>query len=343
MLDSLLEYATKKIKSVNNLVDLKKIKIELLSSNSLVNIKIKEISQLDVQDRKILGSKFNNIKKQINDLLNIQQEIIGKQTLTSSYYNEDIDVTAPSRPYLQGSIHPVTQCQEELIKILMHLGFNIKYGPNIESDWYNFSALNMSKNHPARCMHDTFYLKSKNDNLLLRTHTSPVQIRVMELDKPPFKFIAPGRVYRSDSDITHTPMFHQIEGLLIDKEINMGHLKYVINNIIRNFFKPLEVEIRFRPSFFPFTEPSAEVDIRISGNNKWLEVLGCGIVHPNIFKNVGLNKKLYSGFAFGLGVERFAMLKYGIKDLRQFFEGDMRWLKHYSFSCFNTIVKINNI
>jgi phenylalanyl-tRNA synthetase alpha chain len=297
---------------------------------------MKKLGQLDGEERKNFGLAINKVKEQIQELLSKRYSILEKEELNKRFYQEKLDLTIPARPYKQGSIHPITQCLDELIQIFAQLGFTIKYGPNIESDWYNFTALNIDENHPARQMHDTFYLQGQKDNnVLLRTHTSPIQIRTMQSEKPPFRFIAPGRTYRSDSDMTHTPMFHQIEGLVIDKDIHMGHLKYVINDLISSFFEQSDIEVQFRPSFFPFTEPSAEVDIRIQGNNKWLEVLGCGMVHPNVLRNVGIDPNEYQGFAFGLGIERFAMLKYGIKDLRQFFEGDMRWLKHYGFSPFD--------
>jgi phenylalanyl-tRNA synthetase alpha chain len=220
----------------------------------------------------------------------------------------------------------------ELLEIFVRLGCEVKEGNSIEDDWHNFTALNFPEHHPARQMHDTFYLQ---DDSLLRTHTSTVQIRSMISGKPPFRFVAPGRTYRSDSDMTHTPMFHQIEALVIDKDLHMGHLKHFVTEFIHQFFERDDMEVRLRPSFFPFTEPSAEVDIRMNSEGKWLEVLGCGMVHPNVLRNCNIDPEEYQGFALGMGVERFAMLKYGIEDLRQFFEGDKRWLDHYSFSAFD--------
>ena len=337
MLEQILISAKQKIELATNLQALQQVKVEFLGKQSMLNQEMKKLGQLNEEERKNFGLAINKIKEQIQELLNKKYTILEAEELNKRFANEKLDLTIPARPYKQGSIHPITQCMEELIQIFAQLGFTIKYGPNIETDWYNFTALNIDENHPARQMHDTFYLQKQedNNNMLLRTHTSPIQIRTMQNERPPFRFIAPGRTYRSDSDMTHTPMFHQIEGLVIDKDINMGHLKYVINNLINNFFEQSAIEVQFRPSFFPFTEPSAEVDIRIHGSAKWLEVLGCGMVHPNVLRNVGIDPNEYRGFAFGLGIERFAMLKYGIKDLRQFFEGDIRWLKHYAFSPFD--------
>jgi len=245
----------------------------------------------------------------------------------------------PGRTYFAGKIHPVSQVIDEVTSIFSEIGFSVEEGPDVENEYYNFSALNTPENHPARDMHDTFYLDRSKD-LLLRTHTSPVQIRTMLKGKPPFKIIAPGRTYRCDSDQTHSPMFHQLEGLHIDKNINMGHLKGCLYYFVKKFFEVEKVKIRFRPSHFPFTEPSAEVDIgykiqdgkiKIGEGDKWLEILGCGMVHPNVLKNVKVNPKQYQGYAFGVGIDRLAMLKYGINDLRAFFESDIRWLEFYGF------------
>ena len=247
--------------------------------------------------------------------------------------------TLPIRPYQQGKIHPVSQVIDEISSIFSEIGFSVAEGPDVETEYNNFTALNTPEDHPARDMHDTFYLE-KNKKLLLRTHTSPVQIRTMLNGKPPFKIIVPGRTYRCDSDQTHAPMFHQLEGLHIDKNITMGHLKGCLDYFIKEFFEVKNVKMRFRPSHFPFTEPSAEVDIGyrienekivIGEGNKWLEILGCGMVHPNVLKNAKVNYKKYRGFAFGMGIDRLAMLKYGINDLRAFFETDYRWLSHFGF------------
>jgi phenylalanyl-tRNA synthetase alpha chain len=333
MLDKILDSITTKIEATVSLKDLQQIKVEALGKSSLINQEMQKLGKATQEERKTLGQKINSVKQQIEQLISNKCQELEAKELEERLKIEQVDITQPVRPIKKGSIHPITQCMEELIQVFSKYGFDIKDGPNIESDWYNFTALNIDEDHPARQMHDTFYLKTKEGaNKLLRTHTSPIQIRTMQNGKPPFRFIAPGRTYRSDSDMTHTPMFHQIEGLVIDKDINMGHLKYVIIDFIRTFFEQPNIEVQFRPSFFPFTEPSAEVDIKMNKGDKWLEVLGCGMVHPNVLRNVGVDPEEYQGFAFGLGVERFAMLKYGIKDLRQFFEGDMRWLEHYNFS-----------
>lgn len=333
MLDKILESIKNKIETTVLLKDLQQIKVEALGKSSPINQEMQKLGKATPEERKILGQQINGVKQKIEQLISEKYQELESKELEMRLKIEKIDLTQPARPVKKGSIHPITQCMEELIQVFSKYGFDIKDGPNIESDWYNFTALNIDEDHPARQMHDTFYLKTKDDaTKLLRTHTSPIQIRTMQNSKPPFRFIAPGRTYRSDSDMTHTPMFHQIEGLVIDKDINMGHLKYVITDFIRTFFEQPNIEVQFRPSFFPFTEPSAEVDIKMNKGDKWLEVLGCGMVHPSVLRNVGVDPDEYQGFAFGLGVERFAMLKYGIKDLRQFFEGDMRWLDHYNFA-----------
>ncbi|MDR0774106.1 MAG: phenylalanine--tRNA ligase subunit alpha [Rickettsia sp.] len=336
-LNQILKSAQSRIESTQALSKLQQIRVEFLGKQSLLNQEMRKLGSLEQNDRKKLGEAVNLLKEQISNLLEAKQAALEEIELNKRFAEEKTDLTIPTRQYKKGSIHPITQATEELIQIFAKFGLTIEYGSTIENDWYNFTALNFYEDHPARQMHDTFYLKAKEAEhpLLLRTHTSPIQIRTMQNGKPPFRFIAPGRTYRSDSDMTHTPMFHQIEGLVIDENINMGHLKYVITEFIKDFFEQTNIDIRFRPSFFPFTEPSAEVDIKMQGSNKWLEVLGCGMVHPNVLKNVNIDSDLYQGFAFGLGVERFAMLKYGIKDLRQFFEGDIRWLKHYNFSAFD--------
>ena len=252
---------------------------------------------------------------------------------------EKIDVTLPERSFARGKIHPVSQTIDEISSIFSEIGFCVEEGPDVENEYNNFTALNTPDNHPARDMHDTFYLDEKKERLL-RTHTSPVQIRTMLKDKPPFKIIAPGRTYRSDSDQTHSPMFHQVEGLHVDKNINMGHLKGCLNYFIKEFFEVKKIKMRFRPSHFPFTEPSAEVDIGyeikdgkiiIGEGDQWLEILGCGMVHPNVLKNVKVDPTKFQGYAFGIGIDRLAMLKYGINDLRAFFDCDYRWLNHFGF------------
>jgi len=329
MLDNILSTAMQKIAEVTDLESLQHIKAEFLGKNSQINAEMKKLGIMDGEERKIFGQKINQIKEQIQYSLNAKSTKLEEQQWDQVFLSEKLDLSMPSRPFSKGSIHPITQSLAELVQIFASFGFQVKEGPSIESDWYNFTALSIDENHPARQMHDTFYLKNGQ---LLRTHTSPMQIRTIESGPPPFKFICPGRTYRCDSDTTHTPMFHQIEGMVIDKNINMGHLKYVIAETIKQFFEQPNIEVRFRPSFFPFTEPSAEVDLRFKGNDSWLEVLGCGMVHPKVLQNCKIDSEEYRGFAFGLGLERFAMLKYGIKDLRQFYEGDQRWINHYNFA-----------
>ena len=290
-------------------------------------------------ERKKFASDLNFIKEELQEKINIKLQEIEFKEINSKLENEKVDVTLPEREFYEGKIHPVSQVIDEISSIFSEIGFSVEEGPDVENENYNFTALNTPDNHPARDMHDTFYLDN-NKELLLRTHTSPVQVRTMLNGKPPFKIIAPGRTYRSDSDQTHSPMFHQVEGLHIYKDINMGHLKGCLNYFIKEFFEVDKIKMRFRPSHFPFTEPSAEVDIGyelkngkiiIGEGNKWLEVLGCGIVHPNVLKNVNVNPDKYQGYAFGIGIDRLAMLKYGINDLRAFFETDFRWLNHFGF------------
>ncbi len=332
MLEEILNKALLKIADASDSASLQAMKVEFLGKSSAVNAEAKKLGSLAPEERKSHGQKINSIRGQIQEAIESKSQEISQQELKAKLQAERLDLSTPPRTKSKGSIHPITQVMEELVQVFSKYGFDIKDGPSIEDDWHNFTALNIDENHPARQMHDTFYLKSEEgNNKVLRTHTSPIQIRTMKKEQPPYRFIAPGRTYRSDSDMTHTPMFHQIEGLVIDKGINMGHLKYVIIDFIRTFFEQPNIEVQFRPSFFPFTEPSVEVDIRMNPGDKWLEVLGAGMVHPNVLKNVDLDPEQFQGFAFGLGVERFAMLKYGIKDLRQFFEGDLRWHKHYNF------------
>mgnify|MGYP001273896647 CR=1 FL=1 len=284
-------------------------------------------------------SELNSIKDELQIAISNKIQDIEIKEINSKLQNEKIDVTLPERSFSQGKIHPVSQVIDEISSIFSEIGFNVEEGPDVENEYNNFTALNTPDNHPARDMHDTFYLDN-NKEYLLRTHTSPVQVRTMLKGKPPFKIIAPGRTYRSDSDQTHSPMFHQVEGLHIDKNINMGHLKGCLNYFIKEFFEVNKIKMRFRPSHFPFTEPSAEVDIGykikdgkiiIGEGDKWLEILGCGMVHPNVLKNVKVDPSKYQGYAFGIGIDRLAMLKYGINDLRSFFETDYRWLNHFGF------------
>jgi len=322
-----------------NLEEVNQIKTELFGKNGLVSNSFKKLGSMQSEDRKKFASDLNFVKDELQEKINNKLQEIETIEINSKLKNENIDITLPERDINQGKIHPVSQVIDEISSIFSEIGFSVEEGPDVENQHYNFTALNTPDNHPARDMHDTFYLDDKKE-LLLRTHTSPVQVRTMLKGKPPFKIIAPGRTYRSDSDQTHSPMFHQVEGLHIDKDINMGHLKGCLNYFIKEFFEVDKIQMRFRPSHFPFTEPSAEVDIGyelkdgkivIGEGDKWLEILGCGMVHPNVLKNVNVNPDKYQGYAFGIGIDRLGMLKYGINDLRAFFETDYRWLNHFGF------------
>lgn len=303
------------------------------------------IGQMDLEERKQMAPRLNQIKNEITDAITARRAVIEEWALDERIKNEWKDITLPGRHRHSGTIHPVSQVIEEVIAIFADLGFDVAEGPQIEEDWYNFDAMNMPPEHPARQEHDTFFIRNtksadgRQPNLL-RTHTSPVQIRAMKARKAPLRIIAPGRVYRCDYDQTHTPMFHQIEGLAIDKDISMAHLKWTLEEFCRAFFEVERAELRFRASHFPFTEPSAEVDLRCSWEqgrlkvgegSDWLEILGSGMVHPKVLKAGGVDPDIWQGFAFGIGIDRLAMLKYGAPDLRAFFESDIRWLRHYGF------------
>ncbi len=325
---------------------LEKIRVSVLGKKGLITNKMKSLSQMDIDERKSFGMKINKLKDKINRLIIEKKTLINKKNINNKLKSEFFDLSLPVDNGGKGSIHPVNQVMQEVQLIFENMGFSIEDGPDIEDDWHNFTALNIPPEHPARQMHDTFYLKknSSNDEGLdnvLRTHTSPVQVRTMMNNEPPISIIVPGRTYRSDSDQTHTPMFHQVEGLVIDEESNMGHLKGCLIEFVKKFFNLNDINYRFRPSYFPFTEPSAEMDIGckregnkiiLNGEEDWLEILGCGMVNPIVLKNCGLDPKKYQGFAFGMGIDRIAMLKYGMADLRSFFESDLRWLKHFGFS-----------
>jgi len=330
------------IASIGTLDTLEQKRIELLGKKGYLTDLMKTLGSLSPDDRKVRGAAFNAARVTISELLDARKAMLEGAALDQRLARERIDVTLPSRPEATGRIHPISQTIEEITAIFAQMGFMVAEGPDIEDDFHNFTALNIPPEHPARQMHDTFYFgeKPEGGRHLLRTHTSPVQIRTMLRDKPPIRVLVPGRTYRCDSDMTHTPMFHQVEGLVIDETTHMGHLKGCLIEFVRAFFEVDDVPVRFRPSFFPFTEPSAEVDIgcsREGGELKvgpgagWLEILGCGMVHPNVLRNCGIDPDRYQGFAFGMGVERVAMLKYGIPDLRTFFDSDLRWLKHYGF------------
>ena len=332
------EFLTK-IRSSLDLIQVNKLKSDLFGKNGFISSQFKKIASISESERKTFATELNYIKDELQDLINSRISEIEILKVNEKLQKEKIDVTLPERPIIRGKIHPVSQTIDEISSIFSEIGFNVEEGPDVENEYNNFTALNTPDHHPARDMHDTFYL-DENKQKLLRTHTSPVQIRTMLKDKPPFKIIAPGRTYRSDSDQTHAPMFHQVEGLHIDKDINMGHLKGCLDYFIKEFFEVDKIQMRFRPSHFPFTEPSAEVDIGykikdgkivIGEGDQWLEILGCGMVHPNVLKNVKVDPDKFQGYAFGIGIDRLAMLKYGINDLRAFFECDYRWLNHFGF------------
>ncbi len=345
-LEEISSKAESEISAANSLQTIEQIRVNYLGKSGLITSQLKTLGSLPPEEKKTFGAKVNEIKIQVTNLLESKKEQMETAALSEKLIKEFIDVSIPVKSENAGSIHPVTQVTEEIIEIFAGLGFSVAEGPEIEDDYRNFTALNIPENHPARQMHDTFYVKSdaKDKQYVLRTHTSPVQIRTMENQKPPIKIIAPGRTFRCDSDQTHSPMFHQVEGLYIDENVDMGMLKGCLQEFVDTFFGVKNLKMRFRASFFPFTEPSAEVDIGCSRKNgvikigegdDWLEVLGCGMVHPNVLKNVGIDPNKYRGFAFGMGIERLAMLKYGISDLRQFYESDLRFLKHYSFANFD--------
>ena len=319
--------------------EINQIKSDLFGKSGLISAQFKKIGTIAESERKKFASDLNIIKDELQDLISLKINEVESTEINKKLEKEKIDITLPERSFVRGKIHPVSQTIDEISSIFSEIGFSVEEGPDVENEYNNFTALNTPENHPARDMHDTFYLDEKKQKLL-RTHTSPVQIRTMLKDKPPFKIIAPGRTYRSDSDQTHSPMFHQVEGLHIDKNINMGHLKGCLNYFIKEFFEVDKIKMRFRPSHFPFTEPSAEVDIGyemkdgkiiIGEGNQWLEILGCGMVHPNVLKNVKVDPTKFQGYAFGIGIDRLAMLKYGINDLRAFFDCDYRWLNHFGF------------
>ncbi len=322
---------------------LEEVRVAALGRKGRVTELAKSIGRLPPGERREAGAAVNALKARIEEMLAERRAEIEARELEERLGRERIDVTLPPRERPRGRIHPVSQVTEEVIAIFADMGFAVAEGPDVEDDWHNFTALNIPPEHPARQMQDTFYLGAEKDGvpLLLRTHTSPVQIRTMQAGKPPFRIIAPGRVYRRDYDMTHTPMFHQVEGLLIDRRTHMGHLKGCLVDFVRAFFERDDIPVRFRPSFFPFTEPSAEMDVGcrrgegelvVGAGSDWLEILGCGMVHPKVLEGVGLSPDVWQGFAFGMGIDRLAMLKYGIPDLRTFFEGDLRWTAHYGFS-----------
>lgn len=324
---------------------LEDLRVAALGKKGEISLKMRELGQMDPAERQAAGAALNRLKDEIDAALRAKKAALADAALDERLKSEWLDVTLPGRPRRQGTIHPVSQVTEEITAIFADMGFAVAEGPQIESDWYNFDALNIAPEHPARQEHDTFFMaRAEGDNRpphVLRTHTSPVQIRAMQTHGAPIRVIAPGRVYRMDMDQTHTPMFHQVEGLAIDRDISMANLKWVLEEFCRSFFEVDSVELRFRASHFPFTEPSAEVDIRcsweggqlkIGEGDGWMEILGSGMVHPKVLQAAGVNPDEWQGFAFGMGIDRLAMLKYGIPDLRAFFESDLRWLRHYGFA-----------
>ena len=330
------------IHSASTLDELEDIRITALGKKGTITGLMKSLGSLDPDKRKQAGQLLNAIKEEVASAIDVRKVTMEDAALETQLHRDRVDVTLPVRPESNGSIHPITQTIDELTAIFCEMGFTVADGPHIESDYYNFSALNIPPEHPARQEQDTFYLPPDETGTprVLRTHTSPVQIRTMEKNTPPIKIIVPGRTFRSDHDATHSPMFHQVEGLVIDKTSHMGHLKGCLIDFCRAFFGVDDLPVRFRPSYFPFTEPSAEVDIgctraggefRIGKGDDWLEILGSGMVHPRVLSGCGINPDEYQGFAFGMGIERIAMLKYGIPDLRPFYDTDIRWLKHYGF------------
>jgi phenylalanyl-tRNA synthetase alpha chain len=336
-LDSIVRDAATSFAAVNDTVELEQVKARYLGKTGQLTLLLKQLGSLAPEERREAGAKVNQAKVAVEAGLEQQRQTLESKALAARLGAEGIDVTLPGRGLGQGAMHPISQTIDRIQKIFASVGFEVADGPEIETDFYNFTALNIPEDHPARAMHDTFYIDDKH---VLRTHTSPVQVRYMQSHKPPIRIIAPGRVYRIDSDATHTPMFHQIEGLWVDETANFAGLKGLLIDFVRKFFEQDDLHARFRPSFFPFTEPSAEMDIgcvicagegcRVCSQTGWLEVLGCGVVHPNVFQHVGIDSEKMLGFAFGLGVERMAMLNHKINDLRMFYENDLRFLKQFT-------------
>ncbi len=336
-LENLLEQASRAISQSTNMAALDAVRVAYLGKKGEITAQLKNLGQLPADERPAAGQAINQIKVRIQSLLESRKAALGDAVILERLQTETVDVSLPGRRRGSGGLHPVTLTMNRIDKMFGKLGFDVAEGPEVEDDFHNFEALNIPEQHPARAMHDTFYF---DDGTLLRTHTSPVQIRVMEKRKPPLRVIAPGRVYRCDSDLTHTPMFHQVEGLLIDEDVSFSVLKGTLEEFIKMFFERDDLKTRFRPSYFPFTEPSMEVDIscvicsgsgcRVCSHTGWLEVLGCGMVHPEVFRHTGVDAEKYTGYAFGMGVERLAMLRYGVNDLRLFFDNDLRFLQQFN-------------
>ena len=335
-LEVLLQAGLSDIADANNSKDLEGVRVQLLGKQGSVTTQLKTIGALAPEDRSAFGAAVNRVRVELTTVLESRSVAIAEVERQADIESQRVDVTLPGRGVAPGGLHPVTRTLRKIERIFLRAGFSVAYGPEIEDDFHNFEALNIPKNHPARAMHDTFYIDPET---VLRTHTSPVQVRYLEDHSPPVNIIAPGRVYRCDSDVTHTPMFHQLEGLAVDTDISFGDLKGILIFFLQEFFER-DLPVRFRPSFFPFTEPSAEVDMgcvfcdgagcRICGQSGWLEVLGCGMVHPEVFTQVGIDNERYTGYAFGLGIERLAMLRYGVNDLRVFFENETSFLRQFA-------------
>jgi len=335
-IEQLRQDAIAQIESSSDLAALDQVRVQYLGKSGLLTAQLKKLGKLPKEDRPAAGEAINRTKQALQGAIDARKTDLAQAALSARLESERIDVTLPGRGQASGGLHPVTRTLQRIERLFANAGFSVEEGPEVEDDYHNFEALNIPAHHPARAMHDTFYF---DDHLLLRTHTSPVQIRVMENQAPPLRIIAPGRVYRCDSDLTHTPMFHQVEGLLVDEQATFADLKGVLYDFLTNFFER-DLELRFRPSYFPFTEPSAEVDIqcvmcngagcRVCKQSGWLEVLGCGMVYPEVFRHIGIDPDRYLGYAFGMGVERLAMLRYGIDDIRLYFDNDLRFLRQFS-------------
>jgi phenylalanyl-tRNA synthetase alpha chain len=332
-----------RIAAADSLVDLDALRVSALGKSGSITSLLKSLGAMDAETRTAEAPKIHALRERVTNAIADRKAELENAELERKLATERIDLSLPASESINGTVHPVSQVMDELAEIFADLGFSVAEGPEIETQWYNFTALNMPENHPARAMQDTFYLEPREpggEPMVLRTHTSPVQIRAMQEHGAPIYTIAPGRVYRSDSDATHTPMFHQVEGLVLDRSITLGHLKWTLETFLKAFFERDDVVLRMRPSYFPFTEPSAEVDVGwsmekgrrvVGGQEGWMEVLGSGMVHPRVIASCGLDPDVWQGFAFGCGIDRLAMLKYGMDDLRAFFDGDIRWLKHYGF------------
>ena len=335
-LKKLTQEAEKAITNADSLDVLDKIRVQYLGKKGLLTDQLKQLGKLPAEERPQAGQEINKSKKALQASIEARKQALQDEEMNARLGSESIDITLPGRVSRSGGKHPVSRTMERIEDLFAQLGFEVATGPEIEDDYHNFEALNIPAHHPARAMHDTFYF---DPHTLLRTHTSPVQIRVMEKEGPPLRVIAPGRVYRCDSDVTHTPMFHQVEGLLVDKDVSFADLKGLLDDFLKHFFEK-DLKVRFRPSYFPFTEPSAEVDMecvicggegcRVCSHTGWLEVLGCGMVHPKVFEHAGIDNEKFTGYAFGMGVERLAMLRYGVNDLRLFFENDLRFLQQFN-------------